>query len=340
MKRLSRKQRLRYWRRQQRIIKQWHKERHVTPRPRKSELLAPEEFCLLNGSHHGVVDFFEKLRRACLKGGKVVIDFGKTKRFIADGTLLLYAEVDRLLDNVPNLKIRCRLPDNEKAAQVLQQIGFLKRIGVHIDLSCGQESDVINWRTARGQGALGEKYDSILGSYDGVITEALQGELYTGLTESMTNAHHHAYLAPRGDGLLTSSEYKPWWMFSQEKEGMLTVVFCDLGIGIPGSLPVNEDEGWAKWWRVMSRRGYDRQGDAMVIRGAVRHSRTRTMLLNRGKGLRQIIDTVSASKGGTAIIQSNKGWYRIAEGAETFGNHKQSIKGTVIFWRLPLPEAF
>ncbi|MCY1357882.1 hypothetical protein D9M69_443930 [compost metagenome] len=154
----------------------------------------------------------------------------------------------------------------------------------------------------------------------------------------MTNAHHHAYLFPRGDGVYTSPSYKPWWMFSQEKDGLLTVVFCDLGVGIPGSLPRSKDEGWQRWWAVMKKLGFHTQGDALIIRGAVRHSRTRTELHNRGKGLRQIIETVSAIPSGKAIIQSNKGCYRISEGHETFNDRRTSINGTILFWQLPLSE--
>ena len=197
-------------------------------------------------------------------------------------------------------------------------------------------ADIITWRTARGQGAVGEQYDEILGHYDGIITEALQTELYTGLTEAMTNAHHHAYISHRGDGIKSSRSYKPWWMFSQEKDGMLTVVFCDLGVGIPGSLPLSEDDGWQKWWSIMKRLGLHNKGDSSLIRGAIRHSRTRTQLHNRGKGLIQIVETISAVEQGKAVLHSNKGWYKIDSGIETFDDYEQSIMGTVIFWQMPL----
>lgn len=266
----------------------------------------------------------------------MLIDFSRTQKFIADGTLLFYAEIDRLLDHFPRLQVRCNFPYNEKASQVLEQIGFYRRIGKNTKFIACEGDDVVTWRTARGQGADGERYDDILGHYDGIITEALQDELYTGLTEAMTNAHHHAYILKRGDGIVSSRSYKPWWMFSQEKDGKLTVVFCDLGVGIPGSLPHNKDEGWQYWWSVMKRFKLHDQGDAGLIRGAVRHSRTRTKLHHRGKGLTQIIETVSAHPSGKAVIQSNKGWYRIDSGNETFDDHRTSIKGTIIFWQLPL----
>ena len=189
---------------------------------------------------------------------------------------------------------------------------------------------------AKGHEVLGEKYDIILGKYDGIITPALQGELYAGLTEAMTNAHHHAYIAKRSDGIASPKNYKPWWMFSQEKNGMLSVVFCDLGVGIPNSLPYSDDEGWRKWYLVMSRFGLHKLGDARLINGAIRHSKTRTRQHNRGKGLTQIVETINASEGGTAILLSNRGWYQAKDGNETYDDYQRSINGTIISWQMPI----
>ncbi|NNT92277.1 hypothetical protein [Stutzerimonas nitrititolerans] len=300
--------------------------------------LAPKEFSVISDARPKLLEFIRKIRDLISSGErKILIDFSRTEKFIADGTLMFYAEIDKLLDHYSNLNIRCAKPLNQKASQVLQQIGFYKLIGSK-QVPHSSFDDVVNWRTARGQGALGEKYDDILGSYDGQITEALSSELYTGLTEAMTNAHHHAYLFQRGDHTRTKQNYKPWWMFSQEKDGLLTVVFCDLGVGIPGSLPRSKDEGWAKWWSTMAKFGLSKRGDGFLIRGAVRHSRTRTELHHRGKGLRQIIETVSAEPSGQAVILSNKGWYRIYEGKESYGDRRQSICGTIVMWQLPLSE--
>lgn len=117
---------------------------------------------------------------------------------------------------------------------------------------------------------------------------------------------------------------------------MLSVVFCDLGVGIPNSLPFSDDAGWKKWYLIMSRLGLNKKGDAKLIQGAIRHSRTRTRKHNRGKGLTQIVETIAATKGGMAIILSNRGWYQIQEGKETFGDYDMSINGTIISWQMPL----
>lgn len=312
----------------------------ITESKRQSKTVvhhAPSFFCALNEPRERLIKFIEGIRLSVRSGCRsILIDFSKTQKLNASGTILFFAEIDRLLDLFPRLNIRSTIPLNKKTSLVLQQIGFYTRIGKNVPVVSCELDDVINWRVAKGQNVTGEKYDVILGKYDGAITPALQQELYAGLTEAMTNAHHHAYIARRADGIASSKAYKPWWMFSQEKDGMLSVVFCDLGVGIPGSLPYSDDDGWRKWYLVLSRFGMHNLGDARLIKGAIRHSKTRTRKHNRGKGLTQIVETVLASKGSVAILQSNRGWYQIKDGKETYGDFKLSTNGTIIYWQMPL----
>lgn len=303
----------------------------ATPLPRYSVLKAPLEFEIVSTHLRKLsLAFFERIRAHVNSGcRRLWLDFSETRKFSSGGTLLLYAELVRLIENTDGLIIRSTIPKNNKAAQVLQQIGLSKLLRTKNNTKC-LDGDVVNWRSARGQGALGEKYDEILGFYEGRITESLQTELYTGITEAMTNAHQHAYIGQRGDGVETDPDYRPWWMFSQEKDGKLSVVFCDLGVGIPASLPHTRP----RLWQLMDRFNMT-QG--RQIEGAVRDSRTRTKKQHRGKGLRQIIETISSCKGGKALILSNKGWYSIKSGVPASGDFRDSIMGTVIYWQMPLP---
>jgi anti-anti-sigma regulatory factor len=304
--------------------------RRASPLPKYSVLKAPIEFDIGKSAPRSLtVSFFERLRELISSGTRRVwIDFSDTRKFVSSGTLLLKAELTRLLESIPDLRIRSTLPINNKAAQVLHQVGISNQLKTKNPTRC-VDRDVVNWRSARGQGALGEKYDEILGFYDGIIAEPLQNELYTGITEAMTNAHQHAYIAPRGDGVTTPPDYRPWWMFSQEKDGKLSVVFCDLGVGIAASLPHTRP----RLWKLMAHLGI---GQGRQIEGAVRDSKTRTKKHHRGKGLRQIIETISSCDGGKALILSNKGWYSMESGKQRTGDYSDSIMGTVIFWQMPL----
>lgn len=303
--------------------------RNNTPPPRFSVIKSPAHFDVYDGGPRKyTVLFIEKIRRMVNEGcRRIWIDFSDTRKFGSGGAILFFAELSRLIENTSALMIRGSLPKNNKAAQVLQQIGLSKLLKTKNKTEC-LDGDVVNWRSARGQGAIGEKYDEIMGYYDGRITESLQSELYTGITEAMTNAHQHAYIDQRGDGITTPASYRPWWMFSQEKDGKLSVVFCDLGIGIPSSLPRTRP----RLWHLMRNMSQGRQ-----IEGAVRNSQTRTKKQHRGKGLRQIIQTISTCEGGKAVILSNKGWYSMKAGKRDSGDFADSIMGTVIYWQMPLP---
>lgn len=305
-------------------------------------VIAPDSIGLdVTKSRKNTLAFIENIKNLVRKGERrIYLDFGSTRKFIAGGTILILAELTRLRHLYPDIKIRGLCPRNPKAAQVIKQVGISRLCGISVKEKVKDE-DVVSWRMASGQGALGKKFDKILGTYDGIIAEALSDNLYRGVTEAMTNANHHAYFLPRGDGLKHDPEHKPWWMFSQERDGMLFVVFCDLGLGIPATLPTKQ----RKWWSYAQRFNINAQGDGRLIQGAVRNSQSRTRKLFRGKGLRQIVDTVNSTKEGEVHIFSNYGWYAskaqddlTAKPNEYTRDFDRSIMGTVIQWSMPLPK--
>lgn len=171
----------------------------------------------------------------------------------------------------------------------------------------------------------------ILKQYDGEITQFLQDNLYTGITEAMTNVSNHAYDLQREDGL-GFCDQKSWWMFSHEKDGYLSVVFCDLGAGIPRTLPVKRRNVWNR----LLRKGLKR--DSEIIKFAVKDSVSRTRKSHRGKGLRQIMEVINGLSGAEAVVYSNRGVYLMRSGrpSQCF-EYRDSILGTLIYWSIPLP---
>lgn len=297
------------------------------------QISAPAEFNLMDtGKRKTLLNFLKKIRDVTVKQNKcVLIDFSGTRRMLAAGTLLFRAELHRLIKALPfSIKLRCMPPHNARASEVLTQVGIYDLLNYKNKIS-PQLPDVINWRVAVGAGAVGEKYDDILGSYDGIISGRLQEGLYLGLTEAMTNAQHHAYLEPRKDGLNLQSEDKDWWMFSQEKDNMLYVVFCDLGVGIPETLPQLHPSVWD---RLKSKVGLPL--DSQIIAEAVKESRTRTHKHFRGKGLKQLVSVIESSNDGVVVIHSNRGCYTIRGNKESLINFNDSILGTIITWSLPI----
>lgn len=292
---------------------------------------APTEFSLMDEiARMELLRFIKTLSEVSSQPGKrVLVDFSRTENMVADGTLLFRAHICRIFNNKPeSTKVRCKLPQNRKVSQVLKQIGVLEKFGKFQHIQ-PDHKDVIHWRYAQGAGALGEKYEEILGHYDGVITEALKERFYVGLTEAMTNTRQHAY-----DIETTSWNDNEWWMFSQEKDQILYVVFCDLGMGIPGSLPSTQP---GLWRRIIEKLG-GAPLDSAVIEEAVTSSKSRTGKEHRGKGLKQLASVVENTRNGSMSLCSNCGRYSIKNGKPLKFDYKTSINGTMISWSLPIRQ--
>lgn len=259
------------------------------------------------------------------------MDFTNTDKMYADGVLLFWAELKRLLKFVKGaVDISVLLPHNKKVLQVLKQVGILDLLGAKTAI-VPEDHDVINWRAASGSKVLGQKYDDILQKFDGEITPFLQSNLYTGITEAMTNVTNHAYDIPRDDGLGIIDQ-KNWWMFSHEKDDFLSVAFCDLGAGIPRTLPLTRRNVWNR----LRRKGL--KSDSDIIKFAVKDSVSRTRRSHRGKGLRQIMEVINGLPDAEAVVLSNRGAFIMRSGGESRAlDYRDSIFGTLIYWKIPLP---
>lgn len=236
-----------------------------------------------------------------------------------------------MLKYFPKVSIACIPPINKKASQVFQQIGVYKAIRFHQG-PIPEDDDVINWRVASGETVDGERYEDILSEYDSTLAEMVQENFFTGITEAMTNIINHAYDLPRDDGLKLPNK-KAWWMFSQSKDGTLTVAIVDLGAGIPATLPTKRPNVWQKLLK------FGKSNDSDAIAFAVKDSISRTNKEYRGKGLGQIVKTVDNVPNGRMAILSNGGaLIRARGGSRTRRDYRDSIRGTLILWTIALPE--
>lgn len=278
--------------------------------------------------------FLEKLRTRVITERKgTTIDFSDTKSFIANATLLFYSELRRCIELTGGgVALSCRPPTNEKCAQVLKQIGVFDLLGCRINVVPTYD-DVIHWRSASGRRVEGEKYEDILGTYDGRVAEPLLDSLFRGLSEAMTNCHHHAYILPRNDESEEPDANKNWWMFSQERDGFLSVVFCDLGAGIPRTLPLKKP---ALWQRLLLRGPEVSDSDAIDL--AIESSISRTGKRYRGKGLKQLLEAVQVSPENSLYVFSNYGCYTFADGKKELRRFSTSIQGTLVQWRIKIPQ--
>lgn len=120
-------------------------------------------------------------------------------------------------------------------------------------------------------------------------------------------------------------------MFSSEMKGVLSIVFCDLGAGIPRTLPIKRKSVWNR----LRRKGL--RSDSEIIKFAIKDSVSRTRKSHRGKGLRQIVHAVNGVVDAEAVVYSNRGAVSVRSGGLTRAvDYRDSILGTLIFWRIPL----
>ena len=284
--------------------------------------------------------FIQQFRDDCLGSqNRIILNFEKTEIATPAAMLLLIAEVDRAKRILGSkFLVSFTQTNNTRIRHLLGQIGFYDlcdMIAPRVDLDI-LEDNVRHWRFATGQRADEDTSDAFA-AIEGLIGPQLRGGMWKGVSEAVINSVQHAYVQPRGvPG--PRMNHRRWWMLSQETSDALTVVVCDLGIGIPRSLPLNWDESiLSRIAPLVSESG----PDAIALKAALTLGRTGTGKKHRGKGLPQIWSAVQGAdrveKCGI-MIHSNKG--KIAwsgkTGEELAKQFSSSIFGTVVMWTVPL----
>jgi hypothetical protein len=273
---------------------------------------------------------------------RVTIDFKGTNSMMSCGTLLFLAEIHRIVAAGRSGKkklIRFKRIKDHKVAQVLHQIGFFDAIGRKSKIQPTAQ-DVIHWRAIAGSGAEGEKANALIEKLRDRLPPSLSSPMYAGIVEAMTNCRQHAYIQNRRDGMGLAGNGE-WWLFAKEEDDELSVVICDLGIGIPSSLPLTQgsdviSEIFAKLGRTLGVAFTDSD----LLEAAIEIGRSRTRDRHRGKGLRDVLEVINSAGSGILRIYSNRGCYTYSVRSnlpeDNRRNYRHSILGTVIQWRVPI----
>lgn len=307
-------------------------------------LKAPSRFAILEPqSFEPLVQFLRRLVHLTLVDGRIVcIDFRPVVKFWSDGTMLFYAELQRILARRKDC-VKCLLPTDPVAREVLCQIGVLKQLGCNRTFPSTRD-DVIHWKVLTGVLA-----DATLGV--GQAIEALprldhiqMSRLFRSVTEALTNVTQHAYTEPRKDGT-GRAEDRQWWMFVRQVPEQLTVIFCDLGLGVPYTVPLlDKHRGWlsARLQSVLHAIGVRSHQDGETIQVTVDEKRSRFQKDHRGNGFGNMLESISVIGQGRLSIVSNRGVYNftLRRGKERHEarNYTTSIFGTVIGWHIDLPK--
>ncbi|WP_066827630.1 hypothetical protein [Sphingomonas mali] len=264
------------------------------------------------------------------------LDLSRVTAMWSPTALRIRAEIDRALACRANPKpFLCIRPVDHKMDEVFAQIGIYEAIGLKCDIS-SKRDDVMHWRLATGVLSEGVKGGSLLEQYEGRLAEGLKRGLYGGIIEAMTNTVQHAYEGRDGEALRHNIG-KRWWLLSQERNDILTVAICDLGIGISESLPRSGTFSVEAVTDMLKGLGIART-DANAIRAAIELGRTRTNIKGRGRGLHDIVEAVNLSEAGRVMIGSNRGMFTTTEGKSYARNFGDSVPGTIIWWTVGITD--
>lgn len=164
---------------------------------------------------------------------------------------------------------------------------------------------------------------------------------YAAITEALLNCLNHAY----PDTPIKDKKIKnKWWLSGHyhKPSGNLHIMFCDLGVGIPETLPRTQtSEKIRDLIKKLSLGMYE--DDGTMIRAAMAIGRSQTGHNNRGKGLNDLRKLIEKIGAGKLIVYSNKGRYNFNLKDEKFieESHKTlsySIRGTLIHWTVPIDK--
>jgi len=340
------------WERQARIAGYRARERARAARPHGQHatryvppgelIVAPTKFDLTLGSGAEVIKFLRAVAARVLDAGLPVrLNFRNTETFMAPAAILLFAELDRVisLSTLPK-PITLVDPFRRRPREVMKQIGLYELTGDKCDTVPARE-DVVYWKTSKGATQSGDR----LAILEAVAARANREHarhvevsgIWRGVSEAVANVVDHAYLVPRADGFAGLPETK-WWMFTQVRAPFFTAAVCDLGCGYRATVYRTVPATFFNSVRAAFRGS---NPDALAIHAAMEYGRSGTSESHRGKGSRDALSLVAKHGEGEVVIMSNTGWMRYvykngARVAEQEGTLNIDVKGTIIWWKLPI----
>lgn len=305
---------------------------------------APNRFNMTRGGGAEIVRFIRAIAYTVLKQRKPVkLNFKHTEAFFAPAAILLYAELNRIIEQSDLPKpVTIINPYRIRPREVLKQIEIHRLTGDSCEVVPSRD-DVVFWRIKKGASQSGEDLGPILefvadcANKEHVKKVVLDG-IWRGISEAVANVVDHAYEQPRKDGF-SGLENTKWWMLTQIRDARFTAAVCDLGCGYINTIKRNIPEAFlSKIYGVLS----GKNDDSLAIQAAMAYGRSGTKLAHRGKGSRDAYSVLESHGTGELFILSNSGWvqYKI-------NHHKESVKtgdvginigGTIIWWSLPLKE--
>lgn len=182
-----------------------------------------------------------------------------------------------------------------------------------------------------GEKAEGIEFQALHNDLNAVAGESRpMPRLYAAVTEAMTNVAQHAYRA--------RARRPQWWLTASydSRSRRVDVVICDLGAGIPTTLPRRHGEFVKR---------LARNDDAHLIQAAHEIHRTQSKDAHRGVGLnndiRGFMDGFGDQGDVTYRVVSGRGEYICTKPAglnrtDRLLTHNMALSGTLIQWTIDL----
>lgn len=309
--------------------------------PAHIDFYSPKKFVQANKF---VQDLQKAIKNAHESGGKIVkICFRNTVYISAAAAINLFAETDRSITKNKNVKFSITYPPKTSILNpnkstipivdlVLNRLGFYNLLGLK-KRTLKEQKNVKCWEHASGLAVDGQIAANLLESVDNLHLD--KSQLYRSCVEALANAVEHAY----NIDIISDADMsdKRWWMFMAILDGRLVLIICDLGHGIPTTLPKTQSIELIN--KIVGLFGGNINQDCSLIQAATLVKKTRTDKEYRGKGGKDLTSLVDNIPGSKLSIFSRYGVYRYKGKGIISGkayNNPTMINGTIVEWSIPL----
>jgi hypothetical protein len=316
------------------------KRRHLGRTPGPTVDIVVPKVLDLNGGHSDACQLVESVRSAVRDGQSVCLLFDHVDVIRSSALTYLLAQIHKLRLEHGVDRVTGTYPTSNKIERLLSQSGFYSLLEVKNRPQATSPSRVTRYIKFKSDNKLDASIisplrDELLRT-DLSMPTLVAKTVYRAMTEAMTNVGHHAYATK---SVRVASLRDRWWVFATLNvvSNMFVLVFYDVGVGIPKTLPRKYTMEMIRG--VLSMLPGFLPDDGQMIAAAMEIGRTRTDLDNRGKGLvdlARLIDRVGAGK---MQIFSRNGSYTYSGGKSSYVNGPGFLEGTLIEWRLPLDRA-
>ena len=277
---------------------------------------APDRLCLTTHFDE-LTRLVTKLRSSAEKG--FVLSFSRTVKAVADGTLFLHSELDRL--SLIRRKIRFRQSRNQIVNHVLTHLGVLQTSSKYVS----RRADIVGWHTGRGTDVDSEAANKPGESLWSRFPRTVRSRVIGAMNEALSNVKW-AY-----NSELLNSGWRTYW---RSETNAVCFAIADRGVGIPKSLPKTMPEIFAD----VGRKIIGGVRDAELISAALTSNRTASDEAHRGKGLPEMAALLEQWPNAQMTIYSNCGKVliqrKLGKTTETKTNSRNSILGTLVIWKI------